>query len=148
MRVLESGVNPWDVRVAGEGELPTRAYPGDAGFDLHCKLGVPAVIYPGEFRELSMGLDVQPPDGCWLLVVGRSSTFQRGLLVNSGVVDSGYRGKLVIWVRNVSQGKVVVQPGERLAQMIPMPQLQTSAVRVDSLDPSERGSNGFGSSGK
>lgn len=136
------------VKVAGNGLLPTRAYPGDAGLDLYSRLSVPVTIQPGDFQEIPTGLDVQPPAGYWLMVVGRSSAIRRGLLVNLVVVDSGYRGRLVVGVTNVSRKAVRVEPGERLAQVVPMQNLHVGVERVESLDPSERGSNGFGSSGK
>jgi dUTP pyrophosphatase len=138
------------VKVAGPGQLPTRAHPGDAGFDLYVAPHGALRILPGEFARFDCQLHVQPPVGHWLMVVGRSSTFGKGLLVNVGVVDSGYRGPLVVDCRNISDREVRVEAGDRLAQMIPIGLVSDSVVleRVESLDPSERGSNGFGSSGR
>jgi dUTP pyrophosphatase len=146
-------VSGWEVpvtRVVGEGKTPVQAHRGDAGYDLYTTEQEPVTIEPGQFWRFDCKLEVQPPKGHWMMVVGRSSTFGTGLLVNIGVIDSGYRGALVVDCRNISREPIVVQPGDRLAQMIPIG-LATDHIsieRVDSLEPSERGTNGFGSTGK
>ncbi len=136
------------IKVMGSGTLPTRAHAGDAGFDLYCAEG--ATLKPGELGKIPCGLDMQPPDGHWLLLVGRSSTLGRGLLVHTTVIDGGYRGPMFVTVLNVGHRPAEIEAGERLAQIVPVG-LVSSAItveRVDSLDPSERGSDGFGSTGR
>lgn len=126
---------------------PKRAYPGDAGFDLTAIESV--LISPFQFATIRTGVAIQWPPGVWGLLVGRSSTFNRGLLVNQAIIDNGYRGELWAVVRNISDEEVAVSRGERLVQYIPIPMV--SALRmnqVDYLDPSERGERGFGSSGR
>lgn len=136
------------IKVLGEGRLPVQAHKGDAGFDLFCSESV--WVPPGEVMEIACGIDVQPPEGHWLFLVGRSSTFDRGLVVNPTVIDSGYRGRLSVLVRNVGDEPVRVETGERLAQVVPIGLVSDTirVERVESLDPSERGSNGFGSTGR
>jgi len=83
------------------------------------------------------------------MVVGRSSTFRNlGLLVNTGVIDGGYRGQLAAVVRNIGGADVWVNDGDRIAQLIPMSRLVTSALMVDELGPGDRGERGFGSTGR
>ncbi len=138
------------IKVSGPGKLPEKSYPGDAGYDVAVGGERRVRVMPGELVNLECDLDIQPPTGFWLLVVGRSSSFQKGLMVNPSVIDSGYRGALVISCRNVTDQPIWVKPGDRVAQLVPIT-LHTGAVgveKVDSLDPSERGSNGFGSTGR
>ena len=127
-------------------ELLTRAYPGDAGFDLFCR--EEHWIGPGESVDIPLGVRVQLPEGWWGLLTGRSSTLRkRGLLVAQGVIDQGYRGPLYAYVRNMTEEMVRVRDGERLAQLIPLPLFPGTIELVEDLEGHERGVNGFGSSG-
>ena len=127
-------------------ELLTRAYPGDAGFDLYCQ--GEHRIGPGESIDVPLGVRVQLPEGWWGLLTGRSSTLRkRGLLVAQGVIDQGYRGPLYAYVHNMTEEMVRVRDGERLAQLIPLPLFPGGTVLVDDLDDHARGTQGFGSSG-
>lgn len=136
------------VRLSG-GQMPNRPYEADAGFDLAYSGDFTLQIQPGEVVWVPCGVAVQWPPGMWGFIVGRSSTFRRGLLVNPTVIDGGWRGDLGAMVRNVTGQWAEVEPGQRLAQIVPMPLLATGIelVEVDELDPSDRGTNGFGSSG-
>lgn len=137
--------------VGGLGALPTRAHPGDAGFDLYTSEDTH--IEPGQFVDVPCDLRIQLPVTMWALVVGRSSTLRkRGLLVPQGVIDSGYRGPIYAGCWNLGHQTVVVALGERIAQLIPLPlTAATLALRsvdqLDELNPGDRGEAGFGSSG-
>lgn len=149
--VTAEEVQPPVIKVAGKGELPKRMHPGDVGFDLYVAEAETVIVTPGIPWKFPCELDVQPPEGYWLMVVGRSSTFGLGLLVNVGIVDSSYRGPLVVDVRNIGLSSVVVEPGDRLAQLIPMGPDPASVhiERVDQIERNtERGVNGFGSTGR
>jgi dUTP pyrophosphatase len=131
------------------GNAPTRAHPGDAGFDLHA-VGR-WVIHAGAWAEIPLGTSVKCPEHTWALLTGRSSTFRnRRLLVGQGVIDTGYTGPLFAVVRNLGDTTEVVEDGERIAQLVLMPNLAESIelVQVESLPGTSRGSNGFGSSGR
>lgn len=128
--------------------LPTRAYSDDAGLDLYASEGLWVGV--GEFKDIPTQLRVQLPQWAWGFLVGRSSTLRkRKLLVNPGIIDTGYRGELYIGVQNMSDKPVRVEKGERLAQFIVMGNAtrRVSPVMVDELDQHPRGNNGFGSSG-
>lgn len=141
------------VRVVLENEhsiLPTRAYPGDAGYDLYCSMpgGVP--IPPHGFADVPTGVRVELPDRHWALLTGRSGAIRnRGILVVNGIIDNGYRGPLYAACQNMTDESVCVRLGERIAQLIPMvlPHDEWVVEQVDELSPTQRGSNGFGSSG-
>jgi dUTP pyrophosphatase len=126
--------------------LPSFAYPGDAGVDLTTIKG--GIIEPHTGRDLPTGLRVELPEGYWARITGRSSTLRkRGLLVNEGIIDGGYRGELFVYVYNPNGSPVPIESGARLAQLILAPIVMPEVVEVDELTASLRGENGFGSSG-
>lgn len=128
--------------------LPTRAYEGDAGFDLY--VNMTTTIPAGGFVDVPMGCSVQLPDDVWAMITGRSSALRtHQLLVTTGVIDTGYRGPLYAGVQSLRDDDYTVKRGERIAQLIPFPNLAQNmhAVAVDVLAPSDRGEAGFGSSG-
>lgn len=129
---------------------PQQAYGDDAGYDLVTDETV--VIPPHTFADVpSTVVGIQPPRGTWGLIVGRSSTLRkRGLLVNSGVIDYGWRGPLFAGVFNLTGDPVIVNKGERLAQYILIPTVESHLTQVDGHDAlahHPRGLAGFGSSG-
>lgn len=138
------------IKVAGHGSLPMRGYPDDAGFDLFVdEPDGSVVIEPGDIQNIPCGVAVELPPGYWGFLVGRSSAFIRGLIVNPGIIDPGYRGGLFAYVRNVTGESIRIRSGERVAQLIPIPVFPTGVLveRVESLSSSARGTNGFGSTG-
>lgn len=127
------------------GQYLQRAYSDDAGFDLFCKER--RTIEPGEFVDIPLGCAVQLPEDWWAMLTGRSSTLRnRGLLVHTAIIDHGYRGPLFAGVFNLSRELVEVLPGERVCQLILMPQWR-GRVAFGQLADHPRGFAGFGSSG-
>lgn len=126
-----------EVGAAREGiEVPVRGFqrlrvgrPGDAGWDLVVSEQV--VVPPGAFVDVPCEVYVAWPEGYWGWIVGRSSTLRsRGLLVNQGIIDQGWRGQLMVGVWNMAarpgalsyeaDRSVTIEAGERIAQVIPM----------------------------
>lgn len=137
------------MRLAEEAILPTRAYPGDAGLDLHALEG--ATLGPGRRASIRTGIAIELPEGLAGLVLPRSGLAARhGIaLVNApGLIDSGYRGELQVLLLNTDpDASFTIAPGDRIAQLV-LVRIETPAVvEVDTLAPSERGVGGFGSSG-
>lgn len=138
--------------------FPPRKFGGDAGFDLICLIppispgfrgGI--VIDPHEFVDIPTGVRVALPDGYWAEIRGRSSTiWKKRLAVHPGVIDGGYRGELRVLVQNQNSGSVVIENGERLAQLILHRRTTPPVIEVVILPPSEdgRGEQGFGSTGR
>lgn len=129
--------------------LPHRGYHDDAGLDLPVLGGV--WVPPGVTADVPCGLAIQLPQGTFGLIVGRSSTRRnRGLLVHPGIIDVGWRGDLFALVENLTDEVVQIGEGERLAQLIILPNLTSMYAPewVDELDPHDRGTNGFGSTGR
>lgn len=131
------------------GQLPTYARAGDAGADLRCTHDV--TIQPGERVLVGTGVRVALPDGYVGLVTPRSGLAARaGLsIVNSpGVIDSGYRGEVLVCLVNLDPREPVeLSAGDRVAQLLVMPFVTASFTPVDALDETERGSGGYGSTG-
>ena len=135
-------------RVRPEAAVPERAYEGDAGMDLSACRRVE--LAPGERALVPTGLAVAIPDGYAGYVQPRSGLASRhGIsIVNTpGLVDSGYRGELLVnLVNHDLHDTFVVEPGMRIAQLVILPVPAVELVEVDELPASERGIRGFGSS--
>lgn len=129
--------------------IPTYAHAYDAGFDLHVIEKM--AISPGDVKILPTGLAVALPPGCELQIRLRSSiALQTPLIIPNApaTVDAGYRGELGIIVRNVGTHLYVVQKGDRIAQGVLARICRAEFQETDALPPSERGSGGYGSSGR
>lgn len=135
--------------VAGDQvKLPTRAYSDDAGLDLYTTKGMWVGV--GEFVDVPTSLRMQLPPWAWGFLVGRSSTLRKHkLMVNPGIIDTGYRGELFIGVQNLGDKPVRVEEGMRLAQLIVMGNAtrRVTPTMEEDLDAHSRGNSGFGSSG-
>jgi dUTP pyrophosphatase len=128
--------------------LPSRAYSGDAGLDLSACARVE--LAPGERSLVPTGLAVAIPEGYAGFVQPRSGlAAKHGItIVNTpGLVDSGYRGELLVNLLNTdAREPFVVEPGMRIAQLVVVELPLVELVEVDELPDSERGVRGFGSS--
>lgn len=126
---------------------PRVAYPGDAGLDL-------AIMYSYNIPsrgwcDMRTGLGFEIPEGYYGRVTGRSSTFrQRGLLVIEGVADAGFRGEWLVCAYNPTASPKEVHRGDRLAQLIVSPFEPVTLQEVEALSDTERGTAGYGSSGR
>jgi dUTP pyrophosphatase len=135
-------------RLRPDAVVPGRAYSGDAGLDLSSCERVE--LAPGERALVPTGLAVAIPEGYAGLVQPRSGlAAKHGIsIVNTpGLVDSGYRGELLVNLVNTDKRDAfVVEPGMRIAQLVIIPIPELELVEVDELPESERGVRGFGSS--
>lgn len=107
-------------------------------------------IPPRHFMDIDLGINVQIPDNFWIMIIGRSGTLRnRHLMVPSNVIDAGYRGRLYCPVYNFGENIEYIRSGERLAQLVLMPNCSArfKIERVEALADSERGTQGFGSTG-
>ena len=135
-------------RLRDEAVLPSRAYDGDAGLDLAACAR--HELPPGERAVVPTGIAVAIPPGHAGFVQPRSGlAAKHGItIVNSpGLVDSGYRGEVLVVLLNTDPAKTfVVEPGMRIAQLVVLPVTPAEPVETDVLPPSDRGERGFGSS--
>lgn len=131
-------------------ELPCYARPGDAGFDLRASQDVE--LAPGKRAMVPTGLAIALPEGYAGFVQPRSGLAAReGLsIVNTpGLIDSGYRGELKIIAINTDDTATIhIKRGDRIAQLVIQEVPVVHLVEVDELEASERGTAGFGSTGK
>lgn len=127
--------------------LPTRGKPGDAGLDLYSIEHVN--LLPGEMLPVRTGLAVQLPEGHYGAVKGRSGlAFKDAITAFDGTVDENYRGEIRALLINISDRVYDIYPGDRIAQLIVVPYKTLKPAFTDELSNTERGMDGFGSSGR
>lgn len=130
--------------------VPTRGHEGDAGFDLYACIDVPITIKVGETVKVPTGLSIAIPNGYFGAVFARSGlATKQGLRPANcvGVCDAPYRGEYIVALHNDSNEDRVINPADRIAQLIIMPFLTAQFNVVDELNETERGVSGFGSTG-
>ena len=133
-------------------KLPQRGSPFAAGYDLYCCLDVESVeIPPHKTVKIGTGLAIAIPNGYFGAVFARSGlAAKEGLRPANcvGVCDSDYRGEYIVALHNDSDETRIVKNGDRIAQLVIMPFLEAEFLSVSSLEETERGAGGFGSTGK
>lgn len=132
-------------------ELPTYATKGSAGMDLRANLQEDVVIAPGERKLISTGLKISLPIGYEAQIRPRSGlALKKGVTVlnSPGTVDSDYIGDIGVILINHGEESFTVSNGDRIAQMVIAKHETVEFEQVESLDETERGAGGFGSTGK
>lgn len=138
-------------RLTPNAVLPTYGSAEAAGADLYACLEEPVVIQPGETAWIPTGLSLEVPKGCAGLIYARSSMgVKRGLAPANkvGVIDSDYRGEIRVVLLNHGKTPQTVDNGERVAQFLITPVFTPTYEEVGELTDTDRGSGGFGSTGK
>jgi len=139
-----------DARMAEQ--LPTYATPGSAGLDLRACLDAAVTLEPGQTTLIPTGLAIHIGDpGLAALILPRSGLgHKHGIVLGNlvGLIDSDYQGQLMVSCWNRGQTTFVIQPMERIAQLMLVPVVQAAFRRVEEFGESERGEGGFGSTGK
>ena len=126
--------------------MPLRAHKDDAGFDLYSRENV--VIYHGDSYCFDTGVHVQIPKGFVGMVKSKSGLNVKYNLTSEGVIDSGYTGSIVVKLYNHGNAAVRIEKGQKISQLVLLPIFTPNLELVDSLEETERGAGGFGSSGK
>lgn len=133
-------------------QLPHYATPGSAGLDLRACLDAPVKLEPGATVLVPTGLAIHVADpGYAAMILPRSGLgHKHGIVLGNlvGLIDSDYQGQLMISTWNRGTQPFVLNPFERLAQLVVVPVVQATFNIVDSFETSERGAGGFGSTGK
>lgn len=131
---------------------PAYATPGSAGLDLRACLDAPVLLHPGETSLVPSGLAIHLADpGLAAMVLPRSGLgHKHGIVLGNlvGLIDSDYQGQIFVSVWNRGRDVFTIQPMERIAQLVVVPVLQVGFNVVDDFAASERGGDGFGSTGK
>ena len=132
--------------------LPTYATPGSAGLDLRACIEHVMTIQPGEAHLIPTGIAIHLSDpGFAALVLPRSGLgHKHGIVMGNlvGLIDSDYQGQIFVSCWNRGQAPFPLNPMERIAQLVVVPVVQVGFNVVDDFEQSERGANGFGSTGK
>ena len=144
-----------DLRVLDErmaAFLPAYATPGSAGLDLRACLDAALVLQPGQATLVPTGLSIHiaDPGLCALLLPRSGLGHTHGVVLGNlvGLIDSDYQGPLMVSCWNRGTEPFTIAPMERIAQMVIVPVVQATFRRVDAFGSSDRGSGGFGSTGR
>ena len=133
-------------------KIPHRATEGSAGMDLYACIPESVTLAPGQLTVIPTGIAIELPDNtCAALLYARSGLgVKHGICLSNGVgvIDSDYRGEVCVGLCNVSDKPYVIEPDERVAQMVIAPVLTPEIVEVSELGDTDRGAGGFGSTGK
>lgn len=127
-------------------KMPTRAHPTDAGLDIYAKEG--QIVPSGDSAIFDTGVHVELPEGTVGMLKSKSGLNVRYSITSEGVIDVGYTGSIVVKLYNHSDYDYVVSPGDKISQLVILPILTPTPRLVDSLEHTDRGDNGFGSSGR
>jgi dUTP pyrophosphatase len=142
-------------RLPHNADLPLPAYetPGSAGMDLRAAIAedAPLILAPGARTLVPTGLAIALPPGFEAQVRPRSglaAKFGVTCLNTPGTIDSDYRGEVKVILINLGQEDFVIRRGDRIAQVVIAPVVQMGWSETESLDDTERGAGGFGSTGR
>ena len=127
-------------------KLPTRAHEADAGLDLYAR--ETAIIYAKENHIFDTGVHIELPKNTAGFLKSRSGLYMNHGITSEGVVDEGYVGSIRVNLINHSDTPYVVNKGDKISQLVILPILKPTIEIVADLEDTERGENGFGSSGK
>ena len=139
-------------KLRDDAKVPHRATSGSAGLDLCASIDEPITLEAGDTAVIPTGIAIALPSAEYgAFVFPRSGIAVKhgiGLLNSVGVIDSDYRGEIMVGVINQIKTPYTIQPGERIAQMVIMPVSMMPVEEVSDLDETGRGAGGFGSTGK
>ncbi len=141
-----------DARLGREFPLPAYATAGSAGMDLRACVDAPLALPPGRAELIPTGMAIHLHDpGLAAVILPRSGLgHKHGVVLGNlvGLIDSDYQGQLMVSCWNRGQEPFVIQPGERIAQLVVVPVVQVVLEVVETFDESARGAGGFGHSGR
>ena len=129
-----------------DAKKPAKAHPDDAAFDVFTIQA--GTVPPKGWLDFKTGIAMQLPQGFYGKFASRSGlAFKHDIHCFHGTIDNNYRGEMMIRLFNFGDKHFRVEVGDRIAQLVILPYLRADGVLVDSLDETDRGSNGFGSTG-
>ena len=149
---MELKIKALSPKIGTDIPLPRFATAGAACMDLSACVDQPVTLAAGERRLIPTGIAIALPSADYVaLVFARSGLgIKHGVVPGNcvGVIDSDYRGEIMVGLYNSGESEYTVQPGDRIAQLMVTPVVQADVELVDELDETERGAGGFGSTGK
>ncbi|MBQ9974435.1 MAG: dUTP diphosphatase [Oscillospiraceae bacterium] len=149
---MELKIKALSPKIGTEIPAPFYASAGAAAMDLHACVDEAVVIPAGQRRVIPTGLAIALPSADYVaLVFARSGLgIKHGIAPANcvGVIDSDYRGEIMVGLRNAGDSDYTIQPADRIAQLMITPVVQAQITMVEQLDDTQRGAGGFGSTGK
>lgn len=127
-------------------KMPTRAHTNDAGLDLYSP--VRKVIRANDWESIDTGVHVAIPEGHVGMITSKSGLMAKEGITSRGTIDSGYAGSIKAVLFNHSRKDYIVEEGQKITQLVIMPIITPELELVDSLEETERGTGGFGSTGE
>lgn len=127
-------------------KMPTRAHEADAGYDLYSRKD--AIIYHGDTCCFDTGVHIEIPKGYVGFLKSKSGLNVRYGVQGEGVIDSGYTGSIMVKLYNHGHAAVRIEKEQKISQLVILPIFTPELEQVDSLEETERGDGGFGSTGK
>ena len=132
--------------LSSNAKLPKQPKEGDVGYDLHSAESV--IIEPRTHKLIKTDIAIKMPVGVYGRVAERSGLALKGLAIGGGIIDPSYRGNIGIILRNLTEKEFKIDMGDRIAQLILERYDTPEVIEVNTLDETERGDKGFGSTGK
>ena len=126
--------------------LPERAHETDAGYDLRTPIDF--TLFAHDFAVIDTGVHIQLPPGKCAVLTGKSGLYTKHRITSSGLVDEGYTGSIHVGLMNHSDETMAFRRGDKIAQLYITDYYAEPLEIVNELDESERGDNGFGSTGR
>lgn len=127
--------------------IPTRAHETDAGYDLYCRER--KRIWQGQSAVFDTGVHIELPRGYWGKIEGKSGLhILHGIVCHGGVIDEGYTGSIKVKLYNHGTECYDFAKGDKIAQLIILPYIAPELELVNELSETDRGENGFGSTGR
>ena len=149
---MELKIKALSPKIGTEIPAPFYASAGAAAMDLHACVDQAVTIAPGKRSVIPTGIAIALPSAEYVaLVFARSGLgIKHGIAPANcvGVIDSDYRGEVMVGLQNSGDAAYTIQPGDRIAQLMITPVIQAQISMVEELDNTERGAGGFGSTGK
>jgi len=128
--------------------IPQYQKPGDVGADLYADIENRQKIFVGHRVLIPTGVRLELPEGVMAVVHPRSGMAYRcGLVAVTGIIDTGYRGEIMVNMLNLGERVQYIEPGDRIAQLVFQPVIYAQFEQVDELSETERGDGGFGHTG-
>ena len=149
---MELKIKPLSTKIGAEIPFPAYATAGAAGMDLRACLDTSLTLNPGDRVGVPTGFAIALPGPEWVAYIFARSGLgiKNGITLPNcvGVIDSDYRGEIIVALTNLSDTPYTIQPGDRVAQLVISPVVQAQISLVDELDETGRGAGGFGSTGR
>ena len=140
-----------DARLGKEIPLPEPATAASAGMDLRAAIDAPLTLEPNQSMLISTGLAIHigDPGYCAVILPRSGLGHKQGLVLGNlvGLIDADYQGPLMVSLWNRGQNPQVIQPGDRIAQLVFLPVVRTRFRQVENFEQSARGEGGFGHTG-